>query len=265
MELGVTHYFAVPVMAEALAKEPTFDPAALQRLHAIFLGGAPLSPALIERFLGFGVALVNGYGMSEAGTVLHVPIDREAVRRSAGAVGLLAPQIAVRLVRDGADVADGEVGEIWLSGPSVTPGYWNRPDETAAAFAGGWYRTGDVASRDEAGFYRIVDRLKDMYVSGGENVYPAEVEAGLLKAPGVADAAVIGVPDSRWGEAGVALVAMRAGTPFDAAALLAHCAAHLAKFKCPVRIIAVDAVPRSAAGKILKPQLRARYTSGEFR
>ena len=261
---GVTHYFAVPVMAEALAKEPGFDPSRLRRLHAIFLGGAPLSPELIERFLAYGVPLVNGYGMSEAGTAIHVPIDREAVRRSAGAVGLPAPQIAVRLVRDGVDVAEGEVGEVWLRGPSVTPGYWGAPKETVAAFTDGWYRTGDLARREASGFYRIVDRLKDMYVSGGENVYPAEVETALLKAPGVVDAAVLGVPDARWGETGVAFVVMHAETPFDPAALVAHCAAQLAKFKCPARIVAMDAIPRSAAGKILKPQLRAKYNSGEF-
>ena len=138
------------------------------------------------------MTLVNGYGMSEAGTVMHMPIDRDAVRLSAGAVGLPAPHIEVRLV-GGADVPDGEVGEVWLRGPSVTPGYWRRPEETAAAFSDGWYRTGDLAQRGPDGFYRIVDRLKDMYVSGGENVYPAEVEAALLAHPDVADAAVLGV------------------------------------------------------------------------
>ncbi|HEX4298766.1 MAG TPA: AMP-binding protein, partial [Devosia sp.] len=189
--LGISHYFAVPVMIEALQHDPAFAPEALARLRAIFVGGAPLAPGLVERFLDLGVPLVNGYGMSEAGTVMHVPLAREAVRAGVGTVGLPAPEMEVRLVRDGGDVAAGEVGEVWLRGPAVTPGYWQRPAETAAAFAGGWYRTGDLARREPNGFYRIVDRLKDMYVSGGENVYPAEIEAVLAAHPDIADAAVL--------------------------------------------------------------------------
>ncbi|MEP7240682.1 MAG: AMP-binding protein [Devosia sp.] len=262
--LGVTHYFAVPVLAEALLRDAGFAPEALGRLHAMFMGGAPLAPSLIERFGSFGVPLVNGYGMSEAGTAIHVPIDRDAVWRSAGAVGLPAPHIAVRLVDDGRDVADGEVGEIWLRGPSVTPGYWRRPEETALAFADGWYRTGDVARREPSGFYRIVDRLKDMYVSGGENVYPAEVEAALVAHPAIADAAVLGVPDARWGESGVAFIVPR-DAPVDTEELRAHAVSRLAKYKVPVTFISIDAVPRSAAGKILKPALRERLNRGEFR
>ena len=262
--LGITHYFAVPVMAQALLDAPGFDARILTRLHAIFVGGAPLATDLIERYLECGLLLVNGYGLSEVGTAIHVPIDRDAVRRSAGTVGLPAPEIEVRLVRDGTDVPDGEVGEIWLRGPSVTPGYWRRPEETAAAFSDGWYRSGDLARRDPDGVYRIVDRLKDMYVSGGENVYPAEVETVLVGHPAVADAAVLGVPDSRWGEQGVAFVALRPGTPFDPGALAAHCAARLGKYKCPARIVAIEAIPRSGAGKILKSELRQRLKRGEF-
>lgn len=260
--LAVTHYFAVPVMAEALEREPGFSAAAFSRLHAIFLGGAPLPPSLIERFLRVGVPLVNGYGMSEVGTAIHVPVRMEAVRDSAGAIGLPAPHLRVRLVSNGADVAPGEVGEVWLEGPSVTPGYWNRPAETAEAFSDGWYRTGDLARRDANGFYWIVDRLKDMYVSGGENVYPAEVEAVLASQPGVADVAVVGVADARWGETGVAFV-VPAGA-LAAPALLAACSDRLAKYKCPSRIILVDAIPRTAAGKVLKTVLRQRLNSGEF-
>ncbi len=262
-QLGVTHYFGVPVMAEALLREPGFDGAALVRLKAIFVGGAPLAPTLVARFLAVGVPLVNGYGMSEAGTAIHMPIDRKLIASSEGAVGRPAPEISARLVADGHDVRDGEIGEVWLRGPSVTPGYWNRPAETAAAFNDGWYRTGDLARRDAGGLYHIVDRLKDMYVSGGENVFPAEVEAVLLAHPGVVDAAVIGIPDARWGESGVALIVPRGD--LDAEALRAHCLARLAKYKCPARFIAVDAIPRSAAGKILKPALRQRLANGDLR
>lgn len=261
--LGVTHYFAVPVMVEALARDLAFTPEALKRLHAIFLGGAPLAPSLIEKFLEMGVPLVNGYGMSEAGTAIHVPLDLDAVRRTAGAVGLPAPHIDVRLVRDGVDVPEGDVGEVWLRGPSVSPGYWRRPEDTAAAFIDGWYRSGDLARHEPDGVYRLVDRLKDMYVSGGENVFPAEVEAALATHANVADAAVVGVPDAQWGETGLAFVVPRESS-FDVNALRAHCQARLAKYKCPARFIAIDAVPRNAAGKILKQALRERLNSGEF-
>lgn len=261
--LGITHYFAVPVMAEALLREPGFDEAALSRLKAIFAGGAPVAPALIARFAEIGVPLVNGYGMSEAGTVIHMPIDRELIAGSEGAVGRPAPEIAVRLVEDGHDVRDGDTGEVWLKGLSVTPGYWNRPDESADVFTDGWYRTGDLARRDAGGLYHIVDRLKDMYVSGGENVYPAEVEAVLLEHPGVVDAAVIGMPDARWGESGVAVVVPSGELDVDV--LRAHCLERLARYKCPAQFVAVDAIPRSAAGKILKPALRQRLISGDLK
>ena len=262
--LGVTHYFAVPTMIEAMEREPDFTPATLSRLRAIFVGGSPVAPSLIARLLEKGIRLVNGYGLSEANTVIHVPIDEDSVRRSAGAVGLPAPHMQVRLVAEDRDVADGEVGEVWLRGPAVTPGYWNRPEDTAAAFSDGWYRTGDLARREVTGFYRLVDRIKDMYVSGGENVYPAEVEAVLLGHPSVADAAVLATPDARWGESGIALIVLRAGTAFDPAALSTYCAGRLAKYKCPARFVRVDTIPRSAAGKILKPALRARLNAGEF-
>jgi fatty-acyl-CoA synthase len=185
---------------------------------------------------------------------MHMPIDREAIRANPAAVGFAVPHLEVRLVAAGRDVAAGEVGEIWLRGPSVSPGYWQRPAETAAAFTDGWYRSGDLARQDENGAYRIVDRLKDMYVSGGENVYPAEIEAVLLTHPGVADAAVVGVPDARWGEAGVAFVVSRPGATLTE--LAAHCAGRIARYKCPARFIEIAAIPRSAAGKALKSVLR---------
>ena len=260
--LGITHYFAVPVMAEALAAELDFVPATFSRLHAVFVGGAPLSAALIDRFLSLGVPLVNGYGMSEAGTLMHVPIDRDAVRASAGAVGYPAPYVEVRLVGPGGDIGPGETGEVWVRGPSVTPGFWKQAELSAAAFTDGWYRTGDLARIDPSGQYRIVDRLKDMYVSGGENVYPAEVEAVLLSDPLVADAAVIGVPDPRWGETGVAFVVPRTGTTIDADQLVALCSARIARYKCPTRVVTVAAIPRNAAGKILKPILRDQLNQG---
>jgi len=254
---GITHYFAVPQIALALRNDPAYSAAALSGLHALFVGGAPLTQALIESYLDDGVALVNGYGMSEAGAVLHVPIDRRAVQDNPGSVGLPAPLLDIRIVgEDGRDVGEDEIGELWLRGPAVTPGYWNKPGETAAAFTDGWYRTGDLGRRETSGFYRIVDRLKDMYISGGENVYPAEVEAALASHPDILDAAVVGIPDIRWGECGVAYVVLRPGAATTGDEIAGHCAVRLAAFKRPARILFVETIPRTASGKVQKHVLR---------
>ncbi|ODS58066.1 MAG: feruloyl-CoA synthetase [Agrobacterium sp. SCN 61-19] len=259
--LGITHYFAVPQMAAALRNAPAWDPKALKALQAIFIGGAPLSPALIETFLQDGIPLVNGYGMSEAGTTIHMPLDRDAVARHPGSVGYPAPLLAVRLVGDdGQDVPDGEVGEIWVKGPSVTPGYWNNPGETARAFVGEWYRTGDLGRRAEGGVISVPDRLKDMYISGGENVFPAEIEAVIGAHPKVRDVAVLGLPDPKWGECGVAFIVAQADLP-SADEILAHCADRLASYKRPARIVFLDQIPRTASGKAQKHILRQAHAN----
>lgn len=259
--LGVTHYFAVPQMASALRNAPAWDPLALKALQAIFIGGAPLSPALIEAFLEDGIPLVNGYGMSEAGTAIHMPLDRDAVARHPGSVGFPAPLLAVRMVgEDGQDVPDGDVGEIWVKGPSVTPGYWNKPDETARAFVGDWYRTGDLGRRDASGVIHVPDRLKDMYISGGENVFPAEIEAVIGAHPKVRDVAVLGLPDPKWGECGVAFIVAHTETP-SADEILAHCAERLASYKRPTRIVFLDQIPRTASGKAQKHILRQTHAA----
>ncbi|MDH4414760.1 MAG: AMP-binding protein [Rhizobium sp.] len=259
--LGITHYFAVPQMAAALRNTPAWNPSALKALQAIFIGGAPLSPALIETFLQDGIPLVNGYGMSEAGTSIHMPLDRDAVARHHGSVGFPAPLLAVRLVGDdGQDVPDGEVGEIWVKGPSVTPGYWNKPGETARAFVGEWYRTGDLGRRAEGGVIHVPDRLKDMYISGGENVFPAEIEAVIGAHPKVRDVAVLGLPDPKWGECGVAFIVAQDEPP-SADEILAHCAERLASYKRPARIVFIEQIPRTASGKAQKHILRQTHAS----
>lgn len=259
-ELGVTHYFGVPQIAAALREHPDWAGSDLSRLKAFFTGGAPLAPALIDSFMADGVVIVNGYGMSEAGTVLHMPLDPDATRRWPGSVGYPAPTVEVQVVgRDGAPVAEGETGELWIRGPAVTPGYWNQPEATAAALApGGWFRTGDAARLRPNGMFDLIDRWKDMYVSGGENVYPAEIEAVLLAHPDVADAAVVGAPDPRWGECGVAFVVAHGSAPLDPDKLIAHCGARLARFKLPRDVRVIDAIPRTASGKIRKDLLRQR-------
>ena len=156
----------------------------------------------------------------------------------------------VRIVRpDGTDADVGELGELWVKGPNVTPGYWNRPDANQSSFTDGWLHTGDATRVDEEGFYYIVDRWKDMYISGGENVYPAEVESVLHQLTAIAEAAIIGVPNEQWGEVGMAIVAVKPGHTLTPAEIHAHCAANLARFKCPRLIEFVDALPRNATGR----------------
>jgi fatty-acyl-CoA synthase len=265
--LGVTHYFVVPQMVEALMREPGIDEADFSRLTALFSGGGPLSPELVKACLDRGVMLINGYGMSEIGSGIHMPLDPAFIAGNSQTVGFPAPYLEVMLAgADGASVPRGEVGEIWLRGPSVSPGYWNQPEATAASRAGDWFRTGDLARQQEDGAYVIVDRLKDMYISGGENVYPAEVEAVLRQVAGVADAAVIGIPDGRWGEVGCAFVQLAPDSKsiqFDAEGAIRRAVGErLARYKQPARIVVVEAIPRTASGKPRKNLLREGFLSG---
>ncbi|UDL89316.1 AMP-binding protein [Mesorhizobium sp. PAMC28654] len=256
--LGVTHYFCVPQMARMLRENADFAPARWTALTAIFTGGAPNPAADILWWLGQGISMVDGFGMTEAGTVLGMPVEADRIARKAGSAGLPAPSLGLRIVDDdGRDVAAEAAGEIWLSGPNVTPGYWNRPEETARAFtADGWFRTGDIACRDEEGFVILVDRRKDMFISGGENVYPVEVEMVLLDHPDVAEAAVIGIADERWGEVGRAFVVLKPGRALDPEALAGHCSARIARYKVPKEFLSSEALPRTASGKIQKHILR---------
>ncbi|MEI9885857.1 MAG: AMP-binding protein [Rhizomicrobium sp.] len=260
-QLGVTHYFAVPQMAMAMLQDASFALSDLSRLKALVIGGAPLPKSVVGRLLEGGVMPIEGYGLSEAGTVLAVPLDRDTVIRKAGTSGVRAPMIDVRLVTaEAREAADGEVGEIWLKGPSVTPGYWNQPEATARAFSGGWFKTGDAARRDADGFYQIVDRWKDMYISGGENVYPAEIESALAEHPAVADAAVIGVPDPQWGESGCAYIVARG--EIDAAQVLQHLTGRIARYKMPKHVVFVETLPRTGSGKVKKDELRSAFRTG---
>ena len=200
----MTTMMGVPPIYLFLAQEPGFAAADLSSLERAVVGGAPMPEALLETWAARGTAIVQGYGLTEAApNVLCLPPE-DAVRKL-GYAGKPYPFVDVRLSAE---------DELQVRGPNVFPGYWRNPDATAAAFTSdGWLRTGDVAECDDEGFYRIKGRLKDMYISGGENVYPAEVEAVLHAHPQVADAAVVGVPDERWGEVGVAFVVCRRRRP----------------------------------------------------
>jgi fatty-acyl-CoA synthase len=244
-ERRITTMMGVPSTYLFLAQQPGFEQADLSSLRLAVVGGAPMPEALLDTWHERGVAVVQGYGLTEAApNVLGMPPEDAA--RKQGFAGRPYPYVDVRLSIE---------GELLVRGPNVFAGYWRRPEATAAVFAaGGWLRTGDVAEADEEGFYRIRGRLKDMFISGGENVYPAEVEAVLHEHPAVVDAAVVGVPDERWGETGVAFVVARAEV--GAEELIELCRSRLARYKVPRAIAFLDELPRSGSGKVLKELLR---------
>lgn len=249
--------FGVPAIWLELAKDDGFTPEGYPSLRAVSSGGAPLPLPLIERLAARGWKVLQGYGLTETapgGTI----ISTEDWRRKAGTVGRAFAFTELRVVGDdGGTLPAGGIGEVHFRGPNVFAGYWNRPDATAEAFtADGWFRTGDLGRLDEEGFLTLVDRKKDMVISGGENVYSAEVEDVLFSHPAVAEAAIIGVPDERWGEAVCAVVALRPSQRATAEELIAFCRTRLAKFKTPKHVVFVDALPRNAAGKVLKRTLR---------
>ena len=256
-DLAITHYFGVPQIGQMLLDEPGFATADLSRLKAVMMGGAPMPERLALTFADRGIPVANGFGMTEGCSIMHMPLDLARIREKPGHVGFPAPGIELRVVGpDGRDMPDGETGELWLRGPTVTPGYWNQPEATAAAFTDGWFRTGDAVRRDPDGAYAGVDRWKDMFISGGENVYPAEVEAAIATLPGVADVAVVGGAHEKWGEVGHAFVVTADGASLSEADIIAHCAERLAGYKRPARIVFVEALPRTPTGKVRKNELR---------
>jgi fatty-acyl-CoA synthase len=259
--LGVTHYFCVTQMAMLMRQLPGFDGRRLARLTALITGGAPNPEAHIRRWLDDGVTMINAWGMSEIGSGTSQPLGNpQRLLASPSAIGLPHLTLEMKLMTsDGREAATGEPGEIWARGWSVTPGYWERPDLNEQAFVDGWFRTGDIAVCDASGAFTLIDRIKDMYISGGENVYPAEIEAVIVELAGVSDVAVFGVPHETWGETGAALVVIRAGAQLDAAAIAAHCSARLARYKVPRHVEIVASLPRTASGKIQKHSLRASY------
>lgn len=259
--LGVTHYFCVTQMAMSMRQLPGFDGRRLARLTALITGGAPNPEAHIRRWLDDGVTMINAWGMSEIGSATAQPMgDAQRLLANPSSIGLPHLTLDMKLVTtDGQDAPSGTAGEIWVRGWSVTPGYWERPDLNAQAFVNGWFRTGDIAVKDDSGAYILIDRIKDMYISGGENVYPAEIEAVIVELAGVSDVAVFGVAHETWGETGAALVVIQPGSQLDPVTIEAHCKARLARFKVPRFVSIVPSLPRTASGKIQKHLLRAAH------
>ncbi len=189
----------------------------------------------------------------------------ENARRKPGSVGVPLFHVDVRVTRpDGTECEPDEVGELHISGPQIVPGYWQRPEETARTIVDGWLHTGDLARRDEEGFYYIVGRLKDVIISGGENIYPAEVEAVISGHPSVATVALIAVPDEHWGEVGRAIVVLNDGCQQDGAGIIAYCRERLARFKIPKSVVFTDALPLTGAGKVDKRALQERFGNWNF-
>lgn len=256
---GATCSFMVPTMISRLTAEPEALRARLAGLRHISYGGAPMPRTTLDEALErLGPVLCQVYGSSEAPHPVTVLSTREhgdpALRDTIGreSTGVL---VSVR-DPDGEPVADGEPGELWVRGANVMSGYWGAPEATAATLVDGWYRTGDVGTRDERGYLRIVDRVKDLIITGGMNVYPAEVERVLREHGAVADVCVVGAPDPEFGEAVTAFVVPRAGTSPDEQELIDHARAGLAGYKKPRRVILLDELPRGSTGKVAKGALR---------
>ena len=261
-DLNITHINGAVTMYLLMSQDASFDTADYSRLVCATISGESAAMSLLRRYHEEkSLPLQNIYGLTECGPMLTA-LDRDTAVSKMGSIGTAALYTEMRLVGpDGQDVAPGEVGEIWARGPNVSPGYWNNPEKTQEAFEGDWLKSGDAARIDADGYYFLIDRWKDMYISGGENVYPAEVENVLYQLPDIAEAAVIGVPHERWGECGRAIIVPRDGVTLDDAVILAHCREQLAKFKVPVSVVFTDALPRSGGGKVVKPALRERFGS----
>jgi len=254
----VTLFFGVPTMFIRLQQHPRWKRADFSRCRIVISGGAPCPMPVFERFFEKGVPFKTGYGLTEAGPN-NFWLPDEKTRRKPGSVGSPLFHVEVRVTRDGQEVGPGEPGELWIRGPHVIPGYWNRPEETARTLVGGWLRTGDLAMFDEEGDFYIVGRIKEVIISGGENIYPAEVESVMLGHPDVVEAALIGVPDPEWGEVGRAIVVRRPGSTLTAEELMAYLRARLAGYKVPKSIVFVEELPKTGAGKIDKTALRQQY------
>ncbi|MFZ5916342.1 MAG: acyl-CoA synthetase [Chloroflexota bacterium] len=256
-----TVFAAVPTMYQMLTQAPNWQQADLSSLRFCTSGGAPLPVPLVEKYgREKGVRFKQGFGMTEYGPGLFALPAEDAVRK-AGSIGRPNFFIDVRVMDDdGAELGPNQVGELVLKGPSGCSGYWNNPQATAAVYdADGWFHTGDLVYHDEEWYFYVVDRKKDMFISGGENVYPAEIEAVLYRHPAVHMCAVVGVPDARWGEVGKACVVLKPGASASADELIGHMQQHLARYKVPRSVEFLPELPISAAGKILKRELRDRF------
>ncbi len=254
-----TIFMGVPTMLKMIAEEPGFGEADFSSLYYIIVGGEPMPVPLIEQWDAKGVAIRQGFGMTEVGPNLTSLHQNDAIRKK-GSIGRPNFYVQIRIVDEkGEQVLTGRAGELLLKGPMVTPGYWRNEVATEKAIKDGWFHSGDMVREDEEGYLFVVDRIKNMFISGGENVYPAEVERVLVQHECISEAAVIGVPDDKWGEVGQAFVVKKAEVAEGE--VIGFCKAHLAKFKVPKYVVFVEALPKNETGKIDRKRLK---TSGDF-
>ena len=273
-ELKVTHAFLVPAVLQFMLMVPGAEEADYSSLQVFVYGASPISEEVLARSVKmFGCKFWQAYGLTETtGAVVNLPPEDHDPdgpnRHRLRSCGLPGPGVELRIIDNDTDTdcAVGEVGEILIRSAQVMKGYWNMPDETAKAIdADGWFRSGDAGYLDADGYLFIHDRVKDMIVSGGENVYPAEVENVLMGHPGIADVAVIGVPDEKWGETAKAMVVRAPGVEVTEQEIIDYARERLARFKCPTTVDWADVLPRNPSGKILKKDLRAPYWEGRTR
>lgn len=273
-EHRITHGFLVPVALQFMLMMPNVNDADFSSLSLMVYGASPISLEVLTKSVEtFKCDFMQVYGLTEttgATTLLpaedHDPNGPNPHRLRS--CGLPAPGVEIRIMNNAnnTEVPTGEVGEIWVKSPQVMKGYWNNQKATDESITSdGWFKTGDAGYKDADGYIYIHDRVKDMIVSGGENVYPAEVESALMSHPGIADVAVIGVPDAKWGETVKAIVVKAAGVEVTENDIIEFAKANLAKFKCPTSVDWIDALPRNPSGKILKKDLRAPYWEGRER
>ncbi len=253
----VTLAVLVPAQLTAMMKLARWNKADLSSLRVLTTGSTIVSPAFVQRVHERGVPLIQVYGTTETSPIAAY-LRREDARRKAGAAGLPALYCALRIVDDNdRDVAAGADGEILVRGPNVMQGYWRAPEATAAALRDGWYHSGDIGHLDAEGYLHVVARKHDLIISGGENIYPAEIENILLEHPAIVEACVVGCPDERWGEAAVAAVVLTPGAGLSAVDVIALLDGRIARYKQPRAVRFLDSLPRTALGKVQREQLRA--------
>ncbi|MBI9075643.1 MAG: long-chain fatty acid--CoA ligase [Desulfatibacillum sp.] len=255
----VTVMFGIPVMYLFMSQMPEFETTDFSSVKYLLAGGSPCPKALIETYQKKGVLFAQGYGMTETAPAISALRQEEAISKI-GSCGKPLLHTEVKVVdSQNNELPPREMGEVVVKGPIIMLGYWNRPEATANTIVDGWLHTGDMGYFDEEGYLYLMDRKKDMYISGGENVYPAEVEDTLMSHPKIADAGVIGIPSEKWGEVGMAILVVNPGMEVQEEEIIAYCKERMAGYKCPKKVAFVQELPRTMTGKILKKDLRAQF------
>lgn len=260
---NLTIFWAVPTMLKMMADSPKFGSSNLKKVRYIVVGGEAMPIPLIEKYHNKNLPIRQGYGLTEVGPNVMSLNHQDAIRK-AGSIGKPNFYYGAKLVDEkGNEVPDNHLGELVLSGPTVTPGYWNNEDATRQTIVDGWFHTGDIMKRDEEGFLFVIDRIKNMYISGAENVYPAEVEYFLRGHAAIDAVAIIGVPDEKWGESGMAFIVVKPDIVLSEDDILSFCEGKLAKYKIPKYIRFLDSLPKNDAGKIDRQHLRRISTQSK--